>query len=620
MLNRLRIGPRLLLLMSAQALILIIVGLTAVMGLRAAAHDTVQLNRNLLEQSALNQMNDALRTDVFTTISDVVRGHIAWDQAQMDVMAAKNLMTSLWDEYQADKSPQEIAGLRDSLAKYHDLLMLSFSDLEKIFAEQDAAKLANYQDAQLKRLTMPFINELNERIAGQQLQSEVIFQQAASSRWVYTFGSIVVVVLGLALTGVLGRFVYRSTAGSIKTIAATVDDVAGGDYYARTGLSGADELSTLGSAFDHLLDERVAALTQTGQDNERFNDVATMLSHATSKLRSRELMKMITVTEDVTAPVVEALNQLTGETAQVLIDVRRIAEQVVKASVVARTQSDIINAMAANEQTEIDASSQALAQAAGSLKQIAESAQLCGQAADSASEATHTALQSVANSVGGINGIRSILQETEQCIKRLDARSHDVWRTSSVLNSIAERARLLALNTSMHAASPGGPGSGFATISDEVQRLAETARDAAQQITALVSNIQSDVEDAVLSFNSATTQVVAGCEFAEQAGAHMLRANDRTMQLVESARRIADDCAEHMLLSTGLQGRAHTLQASARKTREQIQEQTQHTKRLAHYSKGLLSSIRVFTHSENERELAPARGADAAAQLNQRAS
>lgn len=620
MLNRLRIGPRLLLLMSAQALILIILGLTAVMGLRAAAHGTAQLNRNLLEQSSLNQMNDALRTDVFTTINDVVRGHIAWDQAQMDVMAAKNLMTSLWDEYQADKTPQEIAGLRDSLAKYHDLLMLSFSDLEKIFAEQDAAKLANYQDAQLKRLTMPFINELNERIAGQQLQSEVIFQQAASSRWVYIFGSIVVVVLGLAVTGVLGRFVYRSTAGSIKTIAATVNDVAGGDYYARTGLSGADELSALGSAFDHLLDERVAALTQAGQDNERFNDVATMLLHATSKLRSRELMKMIPASEDVTGPVVEALNQLTGETAQVLIDVRRIAEQVAKAAVVARTQSDIINAMAANEQTEIDASSRALAQAAGSLKQIAESAQLCEQAADSAREATHTALQSVTNSVGGINGIRSILQETEQCIKRLDERSHDVWRTSSVLNSIAERARVLALNTSMHVASPDGSGSGFATISDEVQRLAETARDAAQQITALVSNIQSDVEDAVLSFNSATTQVVAGCEFAEQAGEHMLRANDRTMQLIESARRIANDSAEHMLLSTELQGRAHTLQASARKTREQIQEQTQHTKRLAHYSKGLLSSVRVFTHSGNERELAPARGADAAAQLNQRAS
>ena len=620
MLNRLRIGPRLLLLMSAQALILIILGLTAVMGLRAAAHGTAQLNRNLLEQSSLNQMNDALRTDVFTTINDVVRGHIAWDQAQMDVMAAKNLMTSLWDEYQADKTPQEIAGLRDSLAKYHDLLMLSFSDLEKIFAEQDAAKLANYQDAQLKRLTMPFINELNERIAGQQLQSEVIFQQAASSRWVYIFGSIVVVVLGLAVTGVLGRFVYRSTAGSIKTIAATVNDVAGGDYYARTGLSGADELSALGSAFDHLLDERVAALTQAGQDNERFNDVATMLLHATSKLRSRELMKMIPASEDVTGPVVEALNQLTGETAQVLIDVRRIAEQVAKAAVVARTQSDIINAMAANEQTEIDASSRALAQAAGSLKQIAESAQLCEQAADSAREATHTALQSVTNSVGGINGIRSILQETEQCIKRLDERSHDVWRTSSVLNSIAERARVLALNTSMHVASPDGSGSGFATISDEVQRLAETARDAAQQITALVSNIQSDVEDAVLSFNSATTQVVAGCEFAEQAGEHMLRANDRTMQLIESARGIANDSAEHMLLSTELQGRAHTLQASARKTREQIQEQTQHTKRLAHYSKGLLSSVRVFTHSGNERELAPARGADAAAQLNQRAS
>ncbi|MBI3776050.1 MAG: methyl-accepting chemotaxis protein [Gammaproteobacteria bacterium] len=601
MLNRLRIGPRLLLLISLQAALFIAVGITAVMGLRAAAHG-------------------ALRSGLFAALSETTRGHLAWEQAQLDVLATKNLLTSLWDEYQADKSPQEISALGDTLAKYHDLLMLTFSDLDKIFAEHDQEKLASYQDAQLKRLTMPFLTELNERIAGQQLQSELVFQQATTSNWAYLFGSIVAVVCGLAIIGVLSAFVYRSIAVSVNTISATVNGVAGGDYYARTGLSGADELSTLGCAFDHLLDERVATLLQVEQDNERFNDVATMLLHAAAKLRSRDSLKMIPATEDVTGSVVAALNQLTGETVQVLIDVGRIAGQIAKTSVVARTQSDIIGTMASNEQSEIDTAARTMTHAASALKQVAQLSLLSNQTADIASEATHTALHSVTQSVSGINALRKNLQATEQCIKRLDERSHDVWRTGSLLNSIAERAQVLALNASMHTAAPSGSDNGIAALSGDMQHLAETARAAAQQITELVSNIQSDVEDTVLSFNFATTQAVAGCEFAEQAGTQMGRTNDLTQQLIESVRQIASVSAEHMLLSSELQARTQTLQVCASKTREQIQEQAQHTKRLIHYSKGLMSSLQAFAHTQGEPEAALTPSADAATQLNLRAS
>ena len=184
MLNRLRIGPRLVVLMAVQMLILIAAGVTAVIGLQAAALNTMQLNQNLNEQVALNQMSEALRTEVLATVSDAARERMTWDQAQMDLAAARNLMMSLWDEYQADKTPQEITALRDSLAKHHEALMFAFSDLERIFTEQDQAKLASYQDIQLKKLVTPFIAELNERIAQQQLQADLLFQHSTSSHWV----------------------------------------------------------------------------------------------------------------------------------------------------------------------------------------------------------------------------------------------------------------------------------------------------------------------------------------------------------------------------------------------------------------------------------------------------
>ena len=562
MLKRLRIRPRLVLLIAVQMLILIAAGLTAMLSLRAADHSTVQLNQHLIEQVSLHQMNEAVRTDVFAAISDAASGRIDWNQAQMDVLAARNLMTSLWDEYQTGKSTQEITESYDSLAKHYELLMLSFTSLDNIFLEQDRAKLTSYQDTQLKGVVTSFITELNDQIAQQQLQSDSIFQHSISSYWVYIFGSLAVIVLGLVATGTLGIFVYRCI-------------------------------------------EPVAMPVHAGQDNENINNAVMVLLDAVSKLSGRDLTIKIPVTEGVTGSVAEALNQFTSETAQVLIDVRRIAEHVAKAAVMVRTQSDIIIAVAANEQSEIDQTARVLEQTATTLNHLTALADACGQAAEGVVEATHTALQSTANTVDGIHTIHSTIYEAEKRIKRLGERSHDMNRATHLMSSFAERTHILALNIGMHAASAGEGGRGFALVVDEVQRLAENARDATHQIAAMVENLQSETSGTVLTINNAITQVAAGSQCAEQAGEHMLLTSNNTTHLVEAIRQIVQGTTDQIQLSTELPGRALTLQTSTRKSREQMQEQTRHTKRLVQYSKVLLSAVQVFTLPGEDEEISP---------------
>ncbi len=621
MLQHLRIGPRLILPMALSALLLIAVSVTAVLGVRAAAHSSAQLNKNLIEQAALHQMNDILRTELLTTVSDASRGRVVWDQAQMDVLAIKNLMTNLWEEYQADKTPEEIAQLDTALAKYHDLLMFAFSDLENIFAEQDPAKLASYQDTQLQRLVTPFSSALHELLAQQQLQSEIIFQHASSRQWRDIFSTLALMLLGLAATAALGWLVYRSIEGSILTISSTVNGVAAGDYDARTGCSGRDELSTLGQAFDRMLDERMAALMHAEQDNARLNDAMAALLQAVSKLSRRDLSIKVPVTDDVTGAVADALNQFTGETALALGDVRRIAEQVAKASVMVRTQADVVMAVAVNEQGDVEETSHALAHAAGTLSQIAQSAHSGDQAAEGALAATQAALLSLTHSVDGINGIRSTLQGAERRIKRLGERSQDVGRALGLINSVAERTHILALNAGMHAAVAGEVGRGFAVVADEVQRLAENARDATQHIATLLANIQTEARESGLTINSAITQVDAGAHFAQQAGEHLLRTKNSTTDLADTLRQIATDTAQQSVLSTALQARAQSLHASMRKTHAQMQEQAQHSKRLVQYSKGLCSALQVFTLLGDGAATPPEQNSDAGEEtLQMRAS
>ena len=603
MLKRMQIGQRLALLIVGQTLILMLAGLITVNGLRAGSDHAMQSNRHLLEQTLLNQMNEALRSDLVVTISNAANEQVSWDQAQMDLLTARNLLASLWDEYQTTRTPQELAELSDSLGKHYELLMLSFTYLESIFSEQDKEKLASYQDTQLNRLVTPFILELKNQLAQQQLHAESSYQQATSNFWFYIFGSMAVMVLGLVGNGALGTFVYRSIAGSIKRISITIKNLAGGDDTARTGLSGADELSTLGLAFDHLLSERMTMLLEAQQGNERLNATIGRLVQAVSQLSRRDLTLKVPVSDDATGPLAEALNHFTDETAQVLIDMRRIAERVAKASVMVRTQSDVIFAAAANEQNEIDETSRILTQTADTFKQVAGLAQTCDQGGQASIEASHMALQSVAAALDSFNSIGNTIYEAEKYIKRLGEQADDLGRAIHLINRLADRAHILALNADMHAASAGEAGRGFTGVAGEVQRVAENARAVAQQFTFLVANIQSESGFAILTINDAIMQTATGRCRVEQAAEHLLHAKNTTKHLVDAVHHLTQGTTGQILFSTEMQERALSLQASIRKTHEQVQEQTQQTKRLVQYSKVMLSAVQVFTLPAEDEEI-----------------
>lgn len=64
----------------------------------------------------------------------------------------------------------------------------------------------------------------------------------------------------------------------------------------------------------------------------------------------------------------------------------------------------------------------------------------------------------------------------------------------------------------------GDAGRGFAVVADEVQRLAERSSAATKQIETLVKAIQTDTNEAVISMEQTTSEVVRGARLAQDAG------------------------------------------------------------------------------------------------------
>ncbi len=603
MLNRLNIGPRLVLLIAIQTIVLIIIGATAIAGLNYATNTTQSLNKSVIEQVSLNQINDALRSDLLQMVNAVAAGKLSWETGRANLAAARNLFVNNWDEYKEDKSAAEIQDIEASLGNEYNNVLNAFQGLGEQFQMEDRVALNSYLDTAIPKLVKPFLTELNERVNEHQLLSESLFDQTVSNTKLFLTSSIGIIFIGLLLSALLGYFIYRSISRPVRNISLAVQSVAEGDYTARTNMSGADELSELGKAFDNLVEDKVTTLAKAEKDNETLNHSVINLLQAVSKLSQRDLTIKVPVTEDVTGPVADALNQLTSETSKVLSGVRRVSEEVANASNLVKSQSDTVIKVAEKEREEVEQTARELADAANAMKVIADLAQNCNFAAEEAITTTHTAMETVNNTVEGINGIRQNIHETEKRIKRLGERSQEISRAVNLINSISERTHILALNASMHAASAGEAGKGFAVVADEVQRLAENARDATSQISTLVSNIQVETADTVSTMNKVISQVVEGSKLAEDAGRQMQQTKERTEGLVQSVREIANRSESQSEIAGQLQYRTEQIRESTKQTRSQLQKQTIQTKRLVEYSHGLLTAVQVFKlDSDNKDE------------------
>lgn len=403
-------------------------------------------------------------------------------------------------------------------------------------------------------------------------------------------------VLALLLVAVAVGFVtVRSITKPLGQLIGAVRRLEGGDEDARANLKRSDEVGELGAAFDNMLDVRLAGLKR---ENEQLNDSILILLQGVAKLARRDLTAKLTVTEDVTGPVADALNLLAGETVKVLQQVSDISADVTSASMQVKERSDTVMTAAEDDRVQVEAAAASLETASHTMARIAALAQQCNGTAERAFKTTEEALTTVTATVGGINNTRDTIRETEKRIKRLGERSQEISGAVNLINTIAERTHILALNAAMHAASAGEAGRGFAVVADEVQRLAESARQATQQIATLVGNIQVETSDTVTTMNSAIAQVVEGSRLAEQAGRQMQVTQTTTAELVASVQQIARQSQEQSMASNDLRDRATKIKQRSQETSRQLTEQTLQTTELVGYARKLLAAVRVFKLSE----------------------
>ncbi len=283
---------------------------------------------------------------------------------------------------------------------------------------------------------------------------------------------------------------------------------------------------------------------EQGEQNERNQQAILRLLDEMGSLADGDLTVEATVTEDITGTIADSFNFAIEELRKLVKTVNDTALMVDTATKQTENTAAHLARAADNQAKEINAATESIVSMAASIEEVSGNAERSSDVARHSVEVAHKGGEAVRRTIDGMNAIRETIQETSKRIKRLGESSQEIGNIVELINDIAEQTNILALNASIQASMAGEAGRGFAVVADEVQRLAERSTNATKQIEVLVRTIQADTNEAVVSMERSTTDVVGGALLAENAGAALDEIEQVSNQIASLVQNISSSARQ----------------------------------------------------------------------------
>jgi len=263
-----------------------------------------------------------------------------------------------------------------------------------------------------------------------------------------------------------------------------------------------------------------SALAETQRrEHDRNQQAILRLLDELSSLADGDLTVQATVTEDITGAIADSINYAIDALRGLVTTINQSSIQLEGATRQTQALAQHLAKASGAQSKQIGSATDTAAAVAAASEEVSGNAERAADVARHSVDVAHKGGDAVRRTIDGMNAIRETIQETSKRIKRLGESSQEIGNIVELINDIAEQTNILALNASIQASMAGEAGRGFAVVADEVQRLAERAANATKQIEVLVRTIQTDTNEAVVSMERSTTDVVGGALLAENAGA-----------------------------------------------------------------------------------------------------
>ena len=123
-------------------------------------------------------------------------------------------------------------------------------------------------------------------------------------------------------------------------------------------------------------------------------------------------------------------------------------------------------------------------------------------------------------------------------IKALGDKIENIWDIVTLINSVADQAKIIAFNAELEASSAGEAGKNFHIVATEIRRLADGIIDGTKEIKEKINEIQQSSDALILASENGTEKITQGVESAKNLESRFSSIKNASEITAESAEKI----------------------------------------------------------------------------------
>ncbi|MDJ0726123.1 MAG: methyl-accepting chemotaxis protein [Prochloraceae cyanobacterium] len=280
-----------------------------------------------------------------------------------------------------------------------------------------------------------------------------------------------------------------------------------------------------------LLEDKLNEAQRAKQNNQNLQQELLKLVNDVENLSRGDLTVRAAIEDGEISIVADLLNSAIDNLEEVVTLVKKSAREVNNS--VAENQNTIsLLASRATEQTNrIDRTRECVEKMTVSIKEVASNARDAAKVARSASTTANLGGEAMEKTVDSILQLQETISATTNKVKRLGQSSQEIAKAISLINQIALKTKVLAVNAGIEAGRAGEEGQGFVIVAEEVGKLAAQSATATKQIEQIVENIQIETSELAKTMKVGTVQIEQGTRLLKDTKSNLI-------QLVDVSRRI----------------------------------------------------------------------------------